>query len=354
MRSAVEVDAIDEGSWNELTTQFSDLSIYQTWSYEAVKSGEEKLSHLVVRQAGNIVAAVQARVLHLPYINCGLAYVRWGPMSRRSGDELGLDALQRALQALRTEYVERRGLSVRILPRISGESNDSVRAILEHEGYAWRPGARVKSTILIDLRPSLDDLYRGLHHKWRYHLNKARRQKLTVVEGDHDECFLHFERIHREMVRRKRLVNFVDVTELKKVQRRLPPSLKMRVFLCSADGDFCAAGICSAIGDTALYLFGATSDRGMTCDGSYLVHWNMLAWAKSQACQSYDLNGIDPVRNAGGYQFKRQLSAGHGREVSFVGEYDAHPSRVMQLLMAAGDFGRQHLRRSQQFIARYT
>jgi peptidoglycan pentaglycine glycine transferase (the first glycine) len=347
----VEVETVDEPSWNALLAKFSDANIYQTWSYEAIKSGEGNLGHLVVKDETGIIAAAQARTIHLPYVKGGLAYVRWGPLSCPQGRAGGLESFQHGIRALRAEYVERRGFSIRVLPRIHGECNDSARSILEEEGYASRPPTQGLSTIVLDLRPDLDDIYRGLHHKWRYHLNKARRQGLTVVDGEDEDSFIQFEHIYREMMRRKRFQDSVDVTQLKKIQRRLPLELKMRVFLCRVDGDLCAGGVCSSIGERALYLFGATSDRGIKNYSSYLVHWNMLAWARSRGCQSYDLNGIDPVRNAGGYQFKSQLAAGHGREVEFVGVYDAYPSSAMGALVSAVDAARRHVRQVRQALA---
>ena len=352
--SSVEVDGIDESSWSNLSSTFADANIYQTWPYEAIKSGETNLSHLVLKHDARVVAAIQARIVRMPYLRSGVAYVRWGPLSQPKDSDNHLLAFRQVLRALRTEYVERRGLCVRILPRASGDLNESVRAILEEEGYAYRATARAQSTILMDLRPDLEELQRGLHHKWRYHLNKARKQAFELTEGEDEQLFVDFERIYDEMVDRKKIVNFVDIRQLKRIQQRLPAAQKMRVFLLREAGQVCAGGICSSLGDTALYLFGATSNRGIKTYGSYLVHWNMLAWAKAQGCTSYDLNGIDPVRNAGGYQFKSQLAAGYGREVSFVGEYDAYPNKAMKALVAAGDSLRQQLRKGRQTLARFS
>ena len=348
----IEVDAIDEPSWNNLITRFSDANIYQTWPYGTVRNGETNLGHLVVRDQTGVVAAAQARIVRIPYVKFEVAYVLWGPLSRGAASR-HLVEFRSAIRALRAEYVDRRGLSLRIVPRIYGEANDSVRPILEQEGYTRRPAMRGMSTIVVDLRPHLDDIHRGLHHKWRYHLNKARKGGLVAVDGEDEDSFLQFERIYAEMVRRKRIVNSPEVAQLKRIQQRLPPELKMRIFLCRAEGEVCAGGVCSSLGDTAIYLFGATSDRGIKTYASYIVHWNMLAWAKSRGCQSYDLNGIDPVRNAGGYQFKSQLAAGHGREVEFLGVYDAYPNTAMRSLMAVADSARSQARKARQAITRF-
>ena len=244
-----------------------------------------------------------------------MAYVYEGPLSRPKDNEMHLEVFQQTVRALRTEYVELPGFCARIVPRVPDDANDLFKRSSKRKKYAFRPHGNVQATILMDLRPDLDDLHRGLHHKWRYHLNKARKQNLELIEGEDEQFFLAFERIHDEMVGRKRFLNLVDIRQFKKVQTRLPPAHKMRVFLVKVEGEVCAGGICSNLGDTAIYLFGATSNRGIKTYGSYLAHWSMLAWAKARGCLSYDLNGIDPARNAGGYQFKSQLAGAHGRNV---------------------------------------
>ena len=354
MCTDIDVDGIDEPSWNHLAATFSDANIYQTWPYEAVRSGESNLSHLVISDGSRAVAAVQARTVQIPYVKFGMAYVRWGPLTRFDGCHDHLDRFRRAIHAIRGEYVDRRGLSVRIVPRIYGSHNDVIRPILESEGYGCQPTNRTPATVVMDLRPDLDELNRGLHHKWRYHLNKARKQGFIASDGEDEESFVRFERIYGEMVKRKRFVSFTDVTQLKTIQRRLPANFKMRVFLCSFEGEYCAGGVCSAVGDTAIYLFGATSNLGIRNYASYLLHWNMLAWARSRGCTSYDLNGIDPDRNPGGYQFKSQLAAGHGQQVSFIGSYDAYPNMTMRGLIAAGDSARRHARRARQVFAHFS
>jgi hypothetical protein len=349
--NSVEVDQIDEQSWDDLAAGFADYNLYQTWPYEAVKSGDGSLSHLVLRENSRVVAAVQVRCIPIPYSGSAVAYARWGPLWRRRDHESDLQIFRQAVRALRAEYVDRRGFILRILPRVAGEANGAVRTILEQEGYTLRPSAG-GSTILLDMRPSLDELYRGLHHKWRYHLNKARKQDLEVVDGDEERFFVDFERIYDEMLDRKRFTSFTDVTQLKDVQRRLPPAHKMRVFLLSVAGEVCAGGVCSDLGDTALYLFGATSNRGTKTYGSYLVHWRMLTWAKERGCRTYDINGVDPVRNAGGYQFKSQLAHTHGHQASFVGQFDAYPNLAFKALVSAGDPLRLTLRNGRRMLER--
>jgi hypothetical protein len=66
------------------------------------------------------------------------------------------------------------------------------------------------------------------------------------------------------------------------------------------------AGLTSTgVGDTGIYLLGATSNDGMKFKGSYLLQWRMMQWLKECGCAWYDLGGINPDRNPGVYHFKQ-------------------------------------------------
>src|SRR5688572_25532753 len=95
---SVEVDRIDESSWSDLSSTFADANIYQTWPYEAIKSGEANLSHLVLKHDARVVAAIQARIVRMPYLRSGVAYVRWGPLSQPKDSDLHLPGFQQVLR----------------------------------------------------------------------------------------------------------------------------------------------------------------------------------------------------------------------------------------------------------------
>jgi FemAB family len=62
------------------------------------------------------------------------------------------------------------------------------------------------------------------------------------------------------------------------------------------------------MGDSAIYLLGATSANGLNAKGAYLLQWTMIQWLKENSIKWYDLGGIDPEGNPGVYSFKRGLS----------------------------------------------
>jgi lipid II:glycine glycyltransferase (peptidoglycan interpeptide bridge formation enzyme) len=156
------------------------------------------------------------------------------------------------------------------------------------------------------------------------------------------------------MMDRKRFVEFADPAYCRAVQRELPPGQKLRVFLCKNDDGFCHGTICSAFGDTGMSLFGATSNRGRRYNASYLIHWRMVEWMKSQGCQLNDLNGINPMTNPSLYEFKSGLAGAHGHDVHLLGTFDSYPSTITKLLVATADLLRPKLQTVQARFSHLT
>jgi lipid II:glycine glycyltransferase (peptidoglycan interpeptide bridge formation enzyme) len=114
--------------------------------------------------------------------------------------------------------------------------------------------------------------------------------------------------IYNQMRKRKTFETTVDVVEFGRIQEDLPASQRMRILLCQ-EGDVPVAGlVASTMGDSAIYLLGATSDQGLNSKGAYLLQWTLINWLKENGIRWYDLGGIDPERNPGVYHFKRGLS----------------------------------------------
>jgi len=341
---SVEIDTIDSAQWSELLREFGDANLYQTWGYQAVRTGAASVSHVLVKQESKVVAAVQARLVRVPLLGPRMAYILWGPLWKRRDAPCDPKVLRQALRAIRAEYVDRRKLSVRIVPRLFEGEDDACGRILLEEGFELQRHLKSHKTILMDISPPLEELNRGLHQKWRNCLNRARKQDIQIIEGEDDALFAAFHPIYDEMRKRKKFDSSTDLGEHRRVQNALPPTEKMRLFLAKAEDGCNAGAICSALGDTGMYLFGATGARGMKTDASYLVQWTVLEWLKQRGLSFYDLNGINPVANEGVYRFKSRLAGKHGREVQFLGRFDSYPGPAARRLLAVADLLRAKLR----------
>jgi len=335
---ASEVDTVDERTWCQTLQDFDDANIFQTWAYDAVRYGRGSISHLLLRRSDEIAAIAQARIIKLPFLDVGIAYVRWGPLWRRRDAEIHAETFRQAIRALRNEYVGRRRLVVRLFPLLFDDRSGRFASILKEEGFSWLGKEERDRTLLIDLSLPLPDLRQGLRPHWRRQLKLAERSGLEIVEGAEDQLFEMFSRIYGEMEARKRFVKPDNFDQLRAIQRVLPEEFKMKVLLCRSGDTLCAGLIYSAIGKTGVYLFGATSNSGMTSRGSYLLHWKLIERLKGeQRCTVYDLNGINPLKNPGTYRFKNDLCGSNGQDVYFLGRFDSYPNVLSYSCVASAD-----------------
>src|ERR1039458_2849814 len=219
---ATSVDQITEAEWNDLLPQFADANLYQTWAYGAVSWGAKNLSHLLLKSAGQVVGMAQFRIVRVPLLSSGIAYLRWGPLSRRCDAPPDPDLLPTLLKAIADEYACRRRLLVRILPNVFCDDADAAafEAACAQHGFQPSTSAVPYRTIRVDLPPPPEIIRKRFDQKWRNQLNAAERNGLTVREGTGDTLFAEFTAIYRELLARKQFETTVNVEEFARSEER--------------------------------------------------------------------------------------------------------------------------------------
>lgn len=105
------------------------------------------------------------------------------------------------------------------------------------------------------------------------------------------------------------------------------------LILAEHDGETLAGVFVFAVGQTAWYLYGASSNEKRNLMGSYGAQWHAILWARVRGCLTYDLWGIPDEAEAtleaefqtrdeglwGVYGFKRGWG---GRVIRSVGAWD--------------------------------
>ncbi|WP_408999183.1 lipid II:glycine glycyltransferase FemX [Syntrophus buswellii] len=332
-----EFDTVTEKQWEEILTHFTDANIYQTWPYDAVRCGEKNLGHLVLRFDGQVVSVAQVRLVRIPGLGVGAAYLRWGPLWQGWNQEPEPSVFRLALRSLRNEYVCRRGLILRIFPLVYDDNSNFFSDILLQEGYSPVPEESRGRTLVMDISQPLDEVRKKFDQKWRNCLNKSERNNLEVIEGTDDRLFAEFIGLYHALLERKQFQEPNDINEFRMIQQSLTNEYKMRIFLCRENGLNSAGAICAAIGDTGVYIFGATNNEGMKNKGSYLLQWKAIQWMKESGCLYYNLNGINPEKNPGGYHFKAGLSGKNGRDVYYLGRFDCYSNALTAKLALSAD-----------------
>jgi hypothetical protein len=319
---SVDVDAVAPDAWCDQVAAFNDANLYQVWERDAPSKRFKSVSRIAVNRGGAVIALAEVRQLRLPIVPLGVAYTLWGPLFKK-GEAVVREDFRQAVRALRNEYAVRRGMVLRINPRLCVEQDQQLLPVLAEEGFSFVEHARASHSLLTDLTPDLEQIRRDLDKKWRNCLSKAERSDLSLAFGSSLDLFDQFVRIYERMLQRKQFVPSADIGRHRRVQQALPESMKMQIVIASNEAGPCAGAIYSALGDTAVYLFGATDDIGMKTSASYLVQWAIVKKLKELGFAYYDLNGVDPIRNPGTYHFKRGLAGNKAIEITFAGQFQA-------------------------------
>jgi lipid II:glycine glycyltransferase (peptidoglycan interpeptide bridge formation enzyme) len=348
-RYTFEVDNVSESQWSLVMDQFVDANIYQTWSYGSVRWGAKNLSHLILKRDEKLVGSAQLRIVRPLGLKAGVAYLRWGPMCHLLGLDLSEDTMHELARALWEEYARNRGLYLEILPNAF---EGSVRAALFQSAFkkfSVTAGINTEKyrTFVLDLNCPLEELRKKLDKKWRNQLNAAERNNLALLEGEDEEHYNKFSDLYVQMWERKRFKTSVSIDEFGDIQKRLPARQRMRVFICEHEHLPIGGLVCSAMGESAIYLLGATNEVGMKLKVAYTLQWAVIRWLKDRGTRYYDLGGIDPVANPGVYHFKSGLSA---PDVSHIGPLVACENSFSTAFVVAGQVLHQSLRKLRQKI----
>lgn len=339
------IDQISESDWSVALNTFADANFYQTWSYGKLNWNMGILSHFVLEKKGKIVALAQIKIVSLPLIEKGIAYLARGPVWKLRNTKPDFEIFRTVIQLLYKKYVEEKGLLLRIRPNEIMDGNDTIHQILYEEGFSKKtfPPDR---TLLIDLTPSIDELRQNLVRKWRQALARAERfSSLNLDCGTSNEHYQIALDIYREMHGRKQFAEFVDMEKHGLAQQDLPEFLKMKIMICRLNDEPIAALGWSTIGETGLPLIAATGNKSiaLSTNASNLLWWKMIENMKTQGCKFCDVGGIDPLLNPGGYKFKSGLVGKNGRNVFFLNPYEACNNAVSPFLVNIGEQIRRNL-----------
>jgi lipid II:glycine glycyltransferase (peptidoglycan interpeptide bridge formation enzyme) len=83
-----------------------------------------------------------------------------------------------------------------------------------------------------------------------------------------------------------------DPAYYEKAYQFFVPSGRAALILAQHEGDDLAGVMVFALGDTAQYLYGASSSVKRNLMATYGVQWAAMQWAKARGCTAYDLWGI--------------------------------------------------------------
>lgn len=182
-----------------------------------------------------------------------------------------------------------------------------------------------KRTVVINLEKTEKELLGAMHHKTRYNIKIAEKNNLSFTVGNSLDDFWKL------LKHTAKNDNFS--THPKEYYEKLcsTQGLMAETVFIKHEGVPIAGALLLAYGDTVYYLHGAMdrNPKYKPMMAPYLLHWEIIKWAKGYGRKHYDLWGIDANRWPGVTRFK--LGWG-GREVEYPGAFDMPVSKIWFLI----------------------
>jgi hypothetical protein len=318
----------ERDDWVALAPRFDDHNFRQLWDYAtamAARAGA-RAEHVCVEADGRPIGLASVRVKPIPGLGTGIAYVSGGPLVRSSAGGDRQAALDAVVAALAGEYVGRRRLVLRAAPPIGDEAwNAAQERSFLSAGFRPAVGVRRHQTMLVDIARPLDEVRAGFAKKWRYELGRAEKAGIEVAEGTDPALLMSFQPLFEEFVERKGFGVDLGADFYAALQPRLADEERLYVALAWLDGELVAGVVATFLGDTGVYLLGASSEAGRAAQAAYLLQWKIIQAAAVRDLRWYDLGGTDPDDNPGVYRFKARMG---GIELAHPGPYELAPNRM--------------------------
>jgi lipid II:glycine glycyltransferase (peptidoglycan interpeptide bridge formation enzyme) len=304
--------------WDENLARFSDCSPFQTYAWGEYRRslGWEPWRWVAVNDQEQIVAMMQGSLRRRPF-GVGFVWCEGGPV----GD---LSACDQSLQTAMQETAGIKRLYCRFRCDRARHIEDALRLTAQGWSLPWSPLTTCYSMVL-DLSPDEDSLLSGCERNWRRNLKRSQEGNLTVrqwLDPNADEVLA----VYSSMQNLKGLEEQLSREEIVQILRNVKQ--QMVLYRCDDErGDVASLLGCLVIGDRACAVFSATSEEGRKLNASYAVFWALFQHCRRIGVKSFDLAGIDPIRNHGVYRFKRATGA---QPIEYLGEWDWGSSTALR------------------------
>lgn len=324
MSDHYSIRPIEKNEWLQLAPKCNTYNYRQSWAFGSACALRLNAvcEHIAIQKPnGVIVSLADVRIKKIPFLGGGIAYINGGPLMLLCND-YNEEIFTKTISAVTNEYNTKRGLTLRIAPPPRADERKKDIDFL-YLNLGFTNTNQEKKTLFLDLSLELSVIRKNLHQKWRNCLNKSEKSNIKLLSGKETSDFKKFIPLFNELIVDKNFSVDLDIDFYKNVQQKSVDFEKFIVTIAEIDGEAIAGHVSSILGDTCIYLLGASNSVGRKVNAAYLLQWNAITMAKSVGCLWYDLGGIDQEENPGVYRFKKRVG---GLEIDVPGPFEINAS----------------------------
>ena len=223
-------------------------------------------------------------------------------------------------------------------------NGNSVVSELKHRGWRFSSDQiQFKNTVLIDLKPSEEELLARMKQKTRYNIRLAERKSVTLRIGTSTDFDMLYKMYAETSVRDGFVIRneeyYKTVWDIFTANTQSPsPSLQSPIttyqlpftepLIAEVNNEPVAAIFVFYLAGRAYYVYGMSRAIHREKMPTYLLQWEAMKRAKAKGCTVYDLWGAPDVFDEsdsmwGVYRFKEGLG---GKVVRTLGAWDFAPN----------------------------
>ena len=252
---------LQSGEWGELKSTFG-------WKPYRLISGD---------------TGVQILFRHLP-LGLSFAYIPKGPVTGNGSERVDpsfwkdVDTLCRSKKTIFLK-VEQNSWSP-----VTQEARDEPPA-----GFVFSPQhVQPRSTLIIDLHGSEEEVFNRLKPKTRYNVRLAGRKEVVVHTSQDIQNFYHIMTVTGQRER----FHVHSLEYYRRAYDLFHPRGMCELFIADFEGRTLATLMVFTNGRQAYYFYGASSDEERNRKATYPLQWEAIRWAHAIGCDEYDMWGI--------------------------------------------------------------
>lgn len=325
--------------WDNALLTLPNAHALQSWAWGDFKSRWGWTAHrLLWLETGAPVAAAQILHRPIPHIPWSFLYVPKGP----AFDYANTGLTKNMLADLETYARQSRALFIKIDPDVIRRWGEPARNqldlaegtamvdLLTRRGWRFSPEQiQFRNTVMLDLTPSTDDLLARMKSKWRYNIRLAQRKGVEIRRGTTGDIPVFYQMYAHTAARDGFLIRpqayYADVWQ------QFMAADQAEMLLAEVKNQTIAGLILFFWGNTAWYLYGASTGQHRKLMPNHLLQWSAMRRAKERGCTCYDMWGAPDVFDEsdsmwGVYRFKQGFG---GQAVQGLGAYDYPTNRLL-------------------------
>lgn len=298
----------NDEEFNQKIINFKYPHILQSvqWSLLKEKWGWKSKKYLFYKN-GKLVAACNLLLRKLPLFKRYIAYCPRGPLFNYEDSTLWEEIHQSILKIARQEKV----ISLKIDPELRALKDEWADFLLE-KGWHKAEEIQFRNTAELALADDEDTLLKAMKSKTRYNIRlaakKGVRVSCSVYEGLEEFFDLYEETGRRDGFLTRSRDYYLDMANI------FLKAGMARLFLARKDGILLSGAFILFFQKRFWYFYGASSSRMRNLMAPYLLHWEIIRYAKGQGYKFYDMWGApdilcedDPLW--GVFRFKKGFNA---------------------------------------------